>query len=209
MFYMTHFINRVLFPCLFCFIVSAPIAKSQEQRTTISEPAPVKIEELLKQADLAAIVRVISGDTEHYSQAVYKAEVLQPFKGLEKGATFYFGPFIGFGLGEELLVFLHHSETGIEPKHEATSSGFSYGPVSSFYLVMYDGYSALPVKYDCVFTGKEIRQQCDYGVRVNTFHVVLPNSLKTYPSSTRGSFSEDRKWVRKATLVAYLRKLSQ
>ncbi len=107
---MKYFACRFLFPSLFCFLVSAPIAKAQEQTATISEPAPVKVEELLKQADLVAIVRILSGDTEHYPRAVYKAEVLQPFKGVEKGAIFYFGPFIGYGLGEEFLVFLHHSE---------------------------------------------------------------------------------------------------
>jgi hypothetical protein len=200
--------NRVISTSLLCFVVFAPFAKAQEQKTRISEPAPVKVEELLKQADLVAIVRILSGDTEHYAKAVYKAEVLQPFKGVERGAIIYFGPFIGFGLGEELLVFLHQSENGIEPKQRATSPSLSYGPISSFYLVMYDGYSALRVKYDCVFDGKEIAQQCDDGILVNTFQVVLPKSVKTYPSSKRGSFSEDTKWVRKTVFIAYLQKLT-
>jgi hypothetical protein len=204
---MKNFAIRVFFPLLLCFIVSASVANAQEQKTTISEPAPVKAEALMKQADLVASVRILSGDTEHYPQAVYKAEVLEPFKGVKKGAIIYFGPFIGYGLGEELLVFLHHSEDGIEPKPPATSSGLSYGPISSFYLVMYQGYSALRVKYDCVFDGKEIAQRCDYGVRVNTHQLVLPKGVKTYPSSATGSFSEDTKWVRRTALIEYLQQL--
>lgn len=207
-FYMKNVKSRVFFSSLLCFVLSAQIARAQELRTTISDPAPVKVEDLLKQADLVAIIRILSGDTEHYPMAVYKAQVLQPFKGLEKGANLYLGPFIGYGLGDELLVFLHHSEKGIEPESQAATSGLSYGPISSFYLVMYDGYSALPVKYDCVFDGKEIAQQCDYGIRVNTFQLILPKSVKTYPSSTRGSFSEDTKWVRKTVFIAYLKKLT-
>jgi hypothetical protein len=105
------------------------------------------------------------------------------------------------------LVFLHHSEKGIEPKRPLANTGLSYGPISSFYLVMDEGYSALRIKYDCVFDGKEIAQQCDDGVRVNTDQVILPKSVKTYPSSNNGSLSENTKWVRKKVFVTYLRKL--
>ncbi len=201
--------GRPISTLLLCFFFSAFIAAAQKQTVAIGEPAPVKIEDLMKQADLVAIVHLLSGDVEHYPKAVYKAEVVQAFKGVEKGTTIYFGPFMGYGLGDDLLVFLHHSEKGIEPKQAVTNSGLSYGPISSFYLVMYQGYSALRIEYDCVFDGKETAQRCDDGIRVNTYQVVLPKSVKTYPSSTRGSFSEDTKWVRKTVLVEYLRKLSK
>lgn len=204
---MRDLVIRVFFPLLLCFIVSGSVAGAQEQKITISEPAPVKAEALMKQADLVASVRILSGDTEHYSRAVYKAEVLEPFKGVKKGAIIYFGPFIGYGLGEELFVLLHHSADGIEPKPPATSSALSYGPISSFYLVMYEGYSALSVRYDCIFDGKETEQRCDYGVRVNTYQVGLPKSVKTYPSSAKGTSSEDTRWVRRTAFVEYLRRL--
>ena len=208
----------VVFSAL-CSFTSAPLAESQERSaaitvtsqgrtTTISEPAPVTVEGLLRQADLAAIVRVVSGDTENYPSAIYKAEVLEPFKGIKKGSTFYFGPFIGFGLGEEYLLFLHHSERAIEPKEKAPLSGLNYGRISELYEIMYEGYSAIPIKYDCVFDGKEITQQCDYGMKLNTNQVILPKKIKTYPSSTKGSFSEDTKWVRKTVFIAYLQTIS-
>ena len=150
----------------------------------------------------------MSGDTERYPTAVYKAEVLQAFKGTEKGATIYFGPFIRYELGGELIVFLRHSKKGSEPNRQTAGSGLSYGSISSFYLVMYDGYSAMQSEYECVFDGKEIAQQCDYGVRLNTRQVMLPKSIKTFPSSTKGASSDDTNWVRKNVFVAYLEKLS-
>ncbi len=105
-------------------------------------------------------------------------------------------------------LFSFTTPRGIEPKRPANGSGLSYGPISAFYLVMYDGYSALPVQYECAFEGKETAQQCDYGIKVNTHQIVLPKSVKTYPSSIRDSFSEDTKWVRKSVFIAYLQKLS-
>jgi hypothetical protein len=206
---MKVFMSRVLFTSLVCLMVIASTAQAQKQGVTISEPAPVKIEELFKQADLIAVVHILSGDAEHYQTAVYKAEVLQPFKGTEKGATVYFGPFIRYELGGELIVFLRRSNKGTEPKQQAATSGLSYGPISPFYLVMYEGYSALRTDYECVFDGKEIAQQCDDGVEVNTSQVILPKSIRTFSSSTKGAFSRETNWVRKNVFIAYLEKLSK
>jgi len=199
----------VLFRPLLCLLAFGLSVSAQPQTVTISEPAPVKVGDLLKQADLVAVIRIVSGDTEHYTSAVYKAEVLQPFKGVETGGTIYFGPFVKYGLGGEYLVFLRHSEKGIEPNQPVGVSGLDYGPIPSFYLVMYEGYGALPIEYDCVFDGKEIAQQCDYGMKVNIHQVVLPQSLKTYPSSTKGSFSEDTRWVRKTAFLSFMQTISK
>ena len=84
----------------------------------------------------------------------------------------------------------------------------SYGAISLFYLVMYEGFSALRSDYECVFDGKEIAQQCDDGVEVNTSQVKLPKSIRTFPSSTKGAFSQETNWVRKNVFIAYLEKLS-
>src|SRR5215467_9499730 len=188
-----------------CLIVLVSNCRAQTHETTITEPAPVKVEELFKQADLVAVVRVVSGDAEHYPCAVYKAKVLQAFKGTDEGSTVYFGPFVGYGVGEELLVFLRHSQKGIEPNQNAADPSLNYGPISSFYLAMYQGYGTLHIEYECVFDGKEIAQQCDYGVRVNTHQVMLPKTIKTFPSSTKGAFSEETNWVRKSVFVVYLK----
>lgn len=199
---------RSLSSSFICLALCASSVTTQTQETKIVEPAPVQMEELFKQADLVAVVSIVSGDAEHYPTAVYKAKVLQAFKGSEKGSIIYFGPFIGYGIGEELLIFLRHSDKGIEPNQEAASSPLNYGTISSFYRVMYEGYSAMHIAYECVFDGKEIAQQCDYGVSVNTKQVVLPKSIRTFPSSRKGAFSKETNWVRKTAFVASLRKLS-
>jgi hypothetical protein len=93
--------------------------------------------------------------------------------------TIYFGPFIGYGLGKEFIVFLRRSKGGIEPNQEVAGPGLTYGSVPSFYLIMYEGYSALNVEYECVFDGEDIESRCDYGVRVNVHQVILPRNIRT------------------------------
>jgi hypothetical protein len=47
----------------------------------------------------------LSGDSEHYSTAIYKAQVLKGFKGVTNDDRLYFGPFIGYGVGFEYLAY--------------------------------------------------------------------------------------------------------
>jgi hypothetical protein len=77
----------------------------------------------------------------------------------------------------------------------------------SFYTVMYEGYSFMESGYACVFDGKEISEKCDYGIKLDTYQVVLPESIRTFPlSCEEGEFS-DSKWVRKKPFLAYLASL--
>ncbi len=195
---------------MMCAFPVASVVKAQGQvKATVTDPSPITMEALFEQADLVAVVRILSGDTEHYKTAVYKAEVLQPFKNGTKGSTIFFGPFEGYGLGQELVVFLRRSKNGAVPNQQGRAPGLSYGSVAILYLVMYGGYSALDVKYECVFDGKEVSERCDYGVRINTAQVKLPRNIKTYPSSTRGDSSQDTNWVRRRVLIAYLNSLCE
>lgn len=66
-------------------VMCSGITTAQQQTVTLTEPSPVKIQELFKQADLVAVVRILSGDTEQYPTAVYKAKVVQSFKGIDVG----------------------------------------------------------------------------------------------------------------------------
>ena len=186
---------------------------TSEQRTlktvTISEPVRVKVEDLFIQAHLVAIVRILSGDTEHYPVAVYKAEVLTPFKGIPVGERIFFGPYITLGLGSEYLVFLRRAEKEISPKNQSGSPGLDYGPLRGFYEIMYQGYSVIPVKYVCAFDGKEIPQQCDYGVKVNTSQVILPNRIKTSPRRSDRAEGSDDRWVRKEEFVSFLAEIKR
>lgn len=185
------------------------ITTAQQQTVTLTEPSPVKIQELFKQADLVAVVRILSGDTEQYPTAVYKAKVVQSFKGIDVGAKVFFGPYVSYGLGSEYLLFLQRSKKIIEPKEQSGAPGINYGRVDSFYTVMYQGESAMPVQYTCDFDGKDIAQRCDYGIKFNSHQVILPDKIKTFPlNSTEASSSNDR-WVRKTALISFLKSLSK
>ena len=202
---MRTFLAKVVFVLLVGSIASAPAATAHSAATSIAQ---VKIEELVKQADLVAILRILSGDTESYPTTVYKAEVVQAFKGTQPRATIYFGPFEGYGVGKEFFVFLQNAEKGIEPRPQKGGAGLNYGTISSFYQVMYAGYSALSVEYECFFDGEEPAQKCEDGVKINTQQVILPKSVRTFSSTTKGLSGDEIRWVRKSVLVAYLEKLT-
>ncbi|MGB6077126.1 MAG: hypothetical protein WBG29_15965 [Candidatus Acidiferrales bacterium] len=180
-----------------------------QQTVTLSEPPPVKIQELFKQADLVAVVRILSGDTEQYPVSLYKAEVVQSFKGIDVGTKIFFGPYVSYRLGSEYLVFLQHSKKAIEPKEQSGIPGMNYGRVNSFYTIMYQGNSAMLIRYTCVFDGKDVSQQCDNGIKLNPEQIVLPNTLKTFPTDSGNASGEEDRWVRKSILISFLRSLSK
>jgi hypothetical protein len=186
---------------------SASIACEQVQQIEISDPAAVKIEDLYKQADIVAVVHILSGDSEHYSDAVYKAEVRTAFKGTRNGERIYFGPFVRYAVGGEYVAFLRRSQNGIRPLDNVENTGLSYGRVDVLYRVMYQGYSMMPAEYVCVFDGKEIRSQCGNGIKINTFQVILPEGVRTYPLEVDDEPSNDKKWVRRDVLFFVLDRL--
>ena len=205
---MEIFSKRVSLTTVAWLLFCAGATFAQETQTvTITEPATVKVEDLFKQADLVAIVRVLSGDTEHYPTAVYKAEVLTPFKGAEIGDRIYFGPYIGYAVGGEYLAFLRRSDEETKPKEQSNMPGLNYGSLKSVYQIMYEGYSTMPINYVCAFDGKTTSQQCDYGIKVNTYQVALPGKIKAFPLESGDLPSEDNKWVRRGGLISFLEHL--
>lgn len=198
---------RLLAFCLAALALLCSSTTLAQQTVTITEPARVRIEDLFKQADIVATVRIVSGDTEHYSHTVYKADVLRVFKGTEAGAKIFFGPYVSYGLGSEYLVFLHRSAGSLSPTPEAKDQGVNYGSLKISYDIMYEGYSVMPIAYTCVFDGKGTLQQCDYGIQINTYQVTLPRNTKAFPSEHDGGDNPDKKWVRKDAFLAFLDKL--
>ena len=82
---------------------------AKPQTVTIKEPETIELAQLFKAADIVATVRVISGDTENYKEAMYKAEVLRGFKGTTADKTLFFGPYVGVRVGGQYLLFLRSS----------------------------------------------------------------------------------------------------
>ena len=160
---------------------------------TITEPGIISLEQLFKTSDIVAVVRVISGDAESYNVAIYKAEVVQAFKGTAAGNILYFGPFLGQRLGMESVVFLRKAKEPAVPKNAQSAS---YGTVK-YLEVFNEGYSAMDVSYECLFDGKDPVQQCDYGVRVCTDYIVLPEQTPVFPPISEVTDFGCR-WVRKS-----------
>jgi hypothetical protein len=164
----------------------------------------VQIADLFREADFVAIVRVISGDSEHYPKTVYKAEVMTPLKGAKERDTIFFGPFDGYGIGSDHLVFMRTSGA-IAPSSD--EHGSPYGQIPAFYQVMYSGYAGMPVEYMCVFENDEPNEKCDYGIRLNPEQVLLPRTLKTFPRGPASAVTNYKKWVRRSHMVSMLKQI--
>jgi hypothetical protein len=91
-------------------------AASAQQNIEISEPGTVAITELFKQADVVAVVEILSGDSEGYDVTVYKAKVLTAFKGVAAGEQLFFGPFVGYEVGGEYVAFLRRAKVDPKPQ---------------------------------------------------------------------------------------------
>lgn len=180
-------------------VVMASICSGQAQQTakvTITEPGSASLESYTRRADIVALVRVIAGDTEAYGVPIYKAEVLQGFKGATAGQTIYFGRFVGTRLGWEYVLFLHAVKQPIVPKSNPNAA---YGTIQ-YGEVFNEGYSSMETSYECIF-GED--KQCDYGVRVCTDYVVLPADTPVSPPMSETTAFGCR-WVRKTTLLSLL-----
>lgn len=180
-------------------VLMSALASAQSQSVTITGPGIYKISDLFEAADIVALVKIVSGDTESYDHPVYKGEVIQSFKGTPSGATVYFGPFVGERLGWEYVLFLRNATKPITPK---TTAKVAYGTVP-YSEVFNQGYSSMETSYECVFDGKEIAKKCDYGVRVCTDYIKLPQSMSAFPPEDNDPPFGCR-WVRKGVFISFL-----
>ena len=191
-------------------LVSVGLAQQPKTITvTISEPATVVLEKLFSQADLVAFIQIRSGDAENYNQALYKATVLKSYKGAKQNDIIYFTPFIGYAVGGEYLAFLKKTDKRIGDiiSEDSKSKVLPYDAAQSFYRIMYEGYSIMPVSYECVFE-KPSYQNCQYAVKFNIEQVILPNKLKVFPEENEESKSSDKKFVKRSAIESILEKSS-
>jgi hypothetical protein len=170
----------------------------------IAEPGVYQLSELFKHSDIVARVNIVSGDTEHYDGAVYKAKVLKGFKGASPGQTIYFGRYVGERLGWEYFVFLQNADT-LEPKLEPGSP--SFGKVR-YSRVFNEGYSSMETKYSCIFDGHEVDEKCDHGVRVCTDYIKLPVHTPVFPPVAEDTPFGCR-WVRQSVFETLLESIQK
>lgn len=190
-------------------IAHACLGLGKSETITVSEPATVSLLALFAQADIVAFVKIHSGDAESYKLTLYEAEILDGYKGAKERDVIYFAPFIGYGVGEEYLVFLKNADKriGEQIDESVKPNRAPYDANKTYFRIMYDGYSVMPVSYECFFDGKNA-EKCGYGVKFNTYQVKLPATLKTFPKDV-GEFSPDKKWVRREAIKAELANLKK
>jgi hypothetical protein len=187
--------------CSLVAVMSVVAVAAPQQVVRIVEPATLTLDEMYRRADVVAKVEITLADAEHYRQALYKATVLESYKGTKAGESLYFGPFIGYRLGDEYLLFVSRERRTVGESVAAgkvNATGFdAKAPV---FRITQEGYSALEMQYGCEF---KTQPECDYVVRVFTDYVTLPDGLQMSPEETEGPFG--RRWVRQSELTSLLR----
>ena len=118
---------RVLLFLIVMMSLLRPAYAQQAQAVPITEPGIIALESLFQMADTVALVKVVSGDTQNYPTAIYKAEVVKSFKGALAGQTIYFGPYVGYRLGWDYVLFLRNVAKPLAPN---PTSSVNYGTVS-------------------------------------------------------------------------------
>jgi len=165
---------------------------------TTSEPATVGLRQLFKEADVVALITVLAGDAEKYSDVVYKASVDQAFKGAREHDIIYFGPYKSYSIGTEYIVALKRTSRLLgDLGSKADRQAGPFRPDAPYLRVMYQGYSVMEISYTCVIPS------CDWAVEVADEQVMLPQRLATVPSVCHNGASSFV-WVRKADFLAEL-----
>ncbi|MGC2744812.1 MAG: hypothetical protein WA672_16675 [Candidatus Angelobacter sp.] len=197
--------RTLLLVAIFVFCANQVLIPQSKQITIITtEPAVVKLTDLFRQADIVALVKTVSGDTENYDVAVYKAHVIKSFKGAAAGDFVYFGPYVGERLGWEYIVFLRTVNKPLEPK---LASSKSYGTIP-YAEIFNEGYGAMMSSYECVFDGADAAQKCGYGIRICTDYIVLPKSIPVFPAQGH-NLPFGCRWVRRAVFISTLDQLGK
>jgi hypothetical protein len=196
------------------FVVAAGTMLSQPSITTttatgsnvatvsITEPSTSSLETLFNEADIVALVHVVSGDAESYRTVMYKAEVLNAYKGSVDGQVIYFGPFSGTRIGRDYVEFLRTVEMVATPIREHSYGAVRYGEVLN------QGYGAMDSSYACVFPGRIPDQSCDYAIRICTDYVKLPKNVPSAPPE-KSDPPFGCRWVRKQVFMSLLDHMKQ
>jgi hypothetical protein len=185
------------------YLTFAALGIAQPNSATLREPTVFGVLDLYRHADIVAVVKVISGDTEAYETPVYKGQVVTAFKGVSADDIIYFGSYLGTQLGYEYVLFLQNIPTRLQPK----KAGGAYGVVK-YSKVFNEGYSSMLTSYECVFNGASPAQACDYAVRICTDYIKPPKSLPTSPASDVETPFGCR-WARRDQFISILNEIAR
>ena len=167
--------------------------------TTIQD---VNLDALYREADVVALVAVNGADSVAFKVAVYRAQVVQGFKGVVDKATIFFGPHDTYALGREYVVFLRRTSKDLAVLSLSASIPWPSNVHAPYLEIMYAGYSVLPVEYTCIIRG------CADGVSIPSSQVHLPPDTDVFQHECDPGSHYDS-WVRKTTLLSMLSALAK
>jgi hypothetical protein len=194
---------RILF-----IIVVVFLNISHAEATTVPK---IGVTNLLDKADIAAIVRIESGEiiagTKYPCGVKYQGKILQAIKNVEVGESIEFGYYIGYGVGEEYIVFLNKKEKVFTPMMSTNSHSMKSkkefekhcGEKHSKYIVMHHGYGIQKTDKPSETNYR------DEAFLIPTRYLGLPNTIQSIaPTKNSCETWEECKWVKKETMLDLL-----
>lgn len=173
----------------------------------------IKMEVLFKMADVVALVEIKQGETIDYDGgscgAVYKASVIEGFKGVKKEQLIHFGPYHGYKIGYKYLLFLNNPGKVFEP---ISSTNYRSEAARQKHLlkcknklkglrIMHSGKGAIKIDYTEKYKYKDA---AIIPQRYVSFPITLP---KKTVDEVRCNKWEECYWVPVERLIKYLNKL--
>jgi hypothetical protein len=193
-----HFRPPFLFALLIFLIARIAVSAQNVQLTQRDSPAR-SLSDIFDRASRVVLVKVISGDSTTYDIPLYKAQIIQAFKGASNQDTIYFTAFAGIQIGSDYFLFLQNAPAPVAPKSK-TALGF--GTVS--YSQLAD--DALPSTNQCIFPGADPTQHCADAVQICTDHIQLPQSFSLHHINASTSQCP---WVKQTDFITALSNLVQ
>lgn len=157
-----------------------------------------RVDRLYAEADFVGFVQVLSGEFKEYTGAVYRGKILNVLKGSTDETEIYFGPFSGYGIGSEYLLFARKTDKTLDghwSQADRPMIPLHYPSAAPYFTIMFEGFGMMPVQYVVGLDGS--------GIEIAS-HIKLPTTLKD--NIVR---SENRDWISKNTLAKYLESLGK
>lgn len=182
------------------------------------------MEELLKEADFVALVRIDAGETlfsgEKVCGARYRSQVIDGIKGSKAGESLEWCTSTqsannNLEIGTSYLIFLIKPERSYDPwastnsasRRRASEFEKDCGLVLQNNHVIHSGNGALKVEVPMLGRSSSMLTWDEEIVRIPGMAIRIPDSLKTQPVMEAGQevFANRDVWVRLSELVCYLK----
>lgn len=187
------------------------------QATTLPQ---LEVEELFEAADVVVIAQIQSGHRvmagEHRCGARYEAKIIHSLKGeLEEESIVEFGPYLGHGIGDKLLLFLKGRGSRFEPMTSSTGAILSAmaeherrcAASEAAYNIMFQGLGALEINGTSKFRS-EAGISFPQAIKFREKWVLPPASLERKPAEPGDDrILSEESWVREDDFVEYIRRL--